>query len=38
MADHTLVLLASLGLGVGTLLWAIYETRRGTRGDDDDQD
>lgn len=36
MADTTLVLLALLGLGVGTLLWAIHELNRGLNDDKDD--
>ena len=36
MADYTLVLLASLALGVGTLLWAIHELRQDLREDAED--
>ena len=36
MADTTLVLLALLGLGVGTLLWAIHEFHREMHDDQDD--
>jgi hypothetical protein len=28
MADHIIILLAFLALGVGTLLWAIHELRQ----------
>ena len=36
MADSTLILLAFLALGVGTLLWAIHELRQDLREDRDD--
>jgi hypothetical protein len=36
MADPTLILLAFLALGVGTLLWAIHELRQDLREDRDD--
>ena len=36
MADSTLVLLAFLALGVGTLLWTIYEFRKDLREDTED--
>ena len=34
MSDATLVLLAFLALGVGTLLWAIHEVNRDPLDDD----
>ena len=37
MADITLIMLAFLALGVGTLLWAIHEFNRELH-DDQDQD
>lgn len=36
MADTTLVLLVLLGLGVGTLLWAIHEFHRELHDDQND--
>jgi len=36
MADHIIILLAFLALGVGTLLWAIHELRQDLREDRDD--
>lgn len=36
MADHTIILLAFLALGVGTLVWAIYELRQDLRNERDD--
>jgi len=35
MADPTLILLAFLALGVGTLLWAIHELRQDLRNERD---
>ena len=36
MADHFIILLAFLALGVGTLLWAIHELRQDLRNEHDD--
>ena len=36
MADTSLVFLAFLALGVGTLVWAIYELRQDLRNERDD--
>ena len=33
MSDHTIILLAFLALGVGTLLWAIHELRQDLQDD-----
>ena len=36
MSDTTLILLAFLALGVGTLLWAIHELRQDLRNERDE--
>lgn len=36
MSDHTIVLLAFLALGVGTLVWTIHELRQDLRNERDD--
>lgn len=36
MSDATLILLAFLALGVGTLLWAIHELRQDLRNERDE--
>ena len=36
MSDHTIVLLAFLALGVGTLVWTIHELRQDLRNERDE--